>query len=1082
VNLKPIVRFSSRIKLLILLATVTGLILSSLIVHQSSASDLLIPENYEGRSVSSIEIVIEGAPPNPSLEEEFRALLRVRPGTYNTVGIRESLQSLFESGRVSNARVEVVEHGGLSRPGRAPLTVRFIITPQVRVTDVLFDIREQADVARISEDELRSRLTIASPGTRLSEHSLRREADAIQTYLRDRGFYRATVDFSQSIDPTGTRATVTYRVNTGEQSTVNSFDINVVGLDKNRVLPTLALKPGTPFSRDTLSKDIARIRDEIISQGYLSPTIEDPQVILDSNTNQVSVRVTGAVGPKVNVEVRGYTFSQSRLKKELPILREGTIDESAIVEGARRLRNELQEEGYFFAEVTPDCSFLPPVVRNTDDSLVGTCADLNPEMMSGRTITVAYNVELGRRFELKDIRLEGTDRISIGDVQSELRSQEATALSFIPLLGYGRGYTSRDLIEQDRRTITNRMRDLGYRRATVDVRQGVSINGDNLIITFVVTEGPLTRVAGVEVRGNKIYTEDELKKQIGTIEKAPFSRSQAITDADRIRNHYAQNGYIETDVNMAVVDLPSTGNEDQIRLVYEVSEGEKVFINRIVINGNVRTRRESLLEAIPLKPGSALRADEVTESERNLYSTEAFRQVIIRTEAAGETSSGFKKRDVIIDVEELKPRIMNYGFGYSTDFGPLGLFDIRNVNLFGKLRQGGVRLRGSQRQQQVRFEYFDPRFRIYRANRFAPLTLSLQYQRDSNVTRFFRSTIDRGNFGIVQRLDPEGKPIDEFGNRIGEPTINRFTFGAETRRGFGREEKNVLFLRYNYEDVRLYNTESLLIAPILRADRAIRLSRLGATFARDTRDNQFDATAGGLLSVDYNVALKPLGGNISFNKFVGSYRRFYKWDKERHQGIKGTVFAAGVTVGLANMINPQDRDGNGLVDDADQVLPISERFFAGGATTLRGFGYEEAGPRLVIPGGIFRNNEGEQVTLNPFSVPVGGNALALLNTEMRIPVTNRFQLVTFYDGGNVFRQIGELTGSNISPGQDPNLRADWTNTVGLGLRVKTPFGPIAVDYGYLLNQPVFVVPPGAGGPAEIRPKRGQIHFRFGQAF
>src|SRR5207253_3543847 len=135
--------------------------------------------------------------------------------------------------------------------------------------------------------------------------------------------------------------------------------------------------------------------------------------------------------------------------------------------------------------------------------------------------------------------------------------------------------------------------------------------------------------------------------------------------------------------------------------------------------------------------------------------------------------------DVIIDVEEKKPRVMDYGGGYSTDNGPLGLFEISNVNLMNKLRQGAVRLRVSRRQQSLRFEFLDPHFARYGAKQFAPLALSVQYQRDSTVTRFFRSTIDRGTFGIVQRLDAKGNPIDEFGRRTGEPTINRFTVALE---------------------------------------------------------------------------------------------------------------------------------------------------------------------------------------------------------------------------------------------------------------------------------------------------------------
>ena len=119
------------------------------------------------------------------------------------------------------------------------------------------------------------------------------------------------------------------------------------------------------------------------------------------------------------------------------------------------------------------------------------------------------------------------------------------------------------------------------------------------------------------------------------------------------------------------------------------------------------------------------------------------------------------------------------------------------------------------------------------------------------------------------------------------------------------------------------------------------------------RYNQVDATRGGFLSVDYAVALRQLGGNISFNRFQATYRHYYKVS-----ALRDTVLAGNMTLGLANLFNPRDRDGNGAIDEIDLTLPISERFFSGGSTTLRGFNFEEAGPRqVVIPEGPFRDQD-----------------------------------------------------------------------------------------------------------------------------
>ncbi len=1078
-------------------------------------------DEYEGRIITSVEIVFDGSPPESAAQADFLSIIRVAPNTaFSAVRVRDSLQALFDSGRVANARVEVIEG---SPPKTGPLQLRFVIQRQVQIGEVRLQLGPVTGTP-ISEDELRARLNLTQPGARLSRQIILRNADEIQVYLRDLGYFNAQVEPSEEIDASGTRATVTYRITPGEQSRVATFNIEITGFDPASVRSQLRLQSNAPFTREGLSQDVKRIREAIIERGYLAPQLEDPRVERDLELNQITIGLKGAIGPKVNVAIKDYELSEKTMSELLPVLREGNIDVSAIEEGGRRLRNRLQEEGYFFAEVSAVCSVSPSAPTTGPNGAQETCENLDPETLSGRTVEIQYQIERGRRFRLNDIRIAGTNKLSFEDVEADLRSQKASALGLIPFLGYGRGYTSLTLLEQDRRTIRNYMRDLGYRRADVNVLQGVSLDGEDLIITFNVTEGPLTRVAGMEVRGNKIYTEKRLRDELQTVVGAPFSRSQARVDSDRLLALYARDGYLNAQINYSIVEVPTEGPDEQIRLIYSIAnEGEKVFINRIVINGvtgsaeTQRTKRDAIARVISLVEGEVLRADRIAESESELYLTDAYRQVIIRTEPAGETASGFKKQDIIIDVEEKKPRVMDYGGGFSTDTGALGLIEFGNVNFMNKLRHGAVRLRASARQQRLRFEYLDPRFARYGERQFAPLALTVEYQRDSTVTRFFRSAIDRGTFGIVQRLDDEGNPIDEFGARVSEPTINRFTVALETQRVLDRKTNTIIFARYSYEDVRLFNLQSLLIKPILQPDRAIRLSRFGGSFVRDTRQrcergllgvrssddveagapgeicryNQVDATRGDFFSVDYAIALRELGGNVSFNRFQTTYRRYYKINR-----LRGTVFAANATLGLANLFNPRDRDGNGQIDEIDRTLPISERFFSGGSSTLRGFSFEEAGPRqVIIPEGVFRDQNREIISLNPFTVPIGGNALAIVNLEARIPLTKALQAVPFYDGGNVFRRVGDLfkkreetPAANLREAIDAaNLRAHWTNTVGLGFRIQTPLGgALAIDYGFLLNPPEFLIPQQAPNfdspPAVYRLKRTHLHFRFTQTF
>ena len=140
------------------------------------------------------------------------------------------------------------------------------------------------------------------------------------------------------------------------------------------------------------------------------------------------------------------------------------------------------------------------------------------------------------------------------------------------MLGYGRGYTSDEALERDRRTVEARMRDLGYRKAAAEARRGVSLEDDNLIITFAVTEGPLARVAGIELRGNQLFTAETLLRdglcpadrapvESCTIVGSAYSPSQARADAERLRNFYARKGYVDAEVTSTSLTCRKTGRQ-----------------------------------------------------------------------------------------------------------------------------------------------------------------------------------------------------------------------------------------------------------------------------------------------------------------------------------------------------------------------------------------------------------------------------------------------------------------------------------------------------------------------------------------
>ncbi|MGI8812757.1 MAG: POTRA domain-containing protein [Pyrinomonadaceae bacterium] len=1063
--------------------------------------------DFENRPISDVVIAFEGTDRDAVTSEQFhRDAVDALGTTYSAVRIRDAIDRLYRTREIANISVQA------SEAANNAVSLRFVIKRKTQAKRVTIRIVPEKS-KDVTEAELLSKLNLLDPGAAVTDQALRNNADLILEYLRDRGFFKAEVTFSQQPLQNDNEAAVTFVVTPNAQATVDKFVTNVEGFDSALLQEKIKLTPGEPFTREALAADVERIKDVLRKNDYLVPELNEPRVVYERETNKISIELTGKKGPivKVTVEAGKDKIGSGTQDKLLPLKREGTLDYAAIIEGERKLENYYQERGYFFVDVVPVCAVEPPFAEGDATSIKNEteflCSALNSADLTTKTVNVIYRVNLNRKLRLTEIRLKGTDQFTIADIQSVLVSQEANILGFVPLFGYGNGYTSEKLLRDDAATIRSLLRELGYRDATVRVNQGVTPDGADLIITFVVEQGPATVISDVEITGNTAFTDAQLKAQITDLTGKNYSRARVRNQQRKLSAYYSQAGFYDAVVDFSTDEGPAdpvTGTKS-FKVSFNVrNEGTPVYIDRVLVTGTVKTKPEAVLRALTLQPNDLLKAGDVYTSEQNLYSSDAFQKVEITPRPAGTRPDGSAVRDVIVNVEEQPSRILSYGGGFSTDLGASGFVDIRHFNLFGRLWQGGARIKVSQRQQLALVDYVNPRFIRDGDKRFAPLTISAQYQRDSTVTRFFRSAFDKGTFGIVQRIDASGNPIDEFGAKTGSPTLNRLTLTAETNRTVSRRDRSILFFRYRFEDVRIYNVQSLLIKDLLVPDSRIRISGFGATFVRDTRKrcgiqytileiiargepgepckyNASDPTNGDYFTAEYNVSVPVLGANIGFHKFQASYNYYYTFP-----GLKNTTIAARGILGLASVFSKGNRF-SAEFPDLEGILPISERFFAGGANTLRGFDFESAGPRVVVvPQGIFRDSSRNPKFLDPFTVPFGGNALAVVNIEARVPLTKSVRAVPFYDGGNVFRRVSDIFNPPSVPANDvfrQNLRALWSHTVGLGLRLKTPIGgEFGIDYGYLLNPPQFLIPQPSGPNAIYRLHQSQIHFRFSQAF
>ncbi len=549
---------------------------------------------FDGKSISALEITFDSVERNETEAEEFRIIAQNAIGpTYTAVRIRDAIEKLYGTDRVASVTVTAANAGSNT------VTLNFLVKRKTQASKVMIEII--GDKKSVTEQEILNRLNLLEPGKAISEATLNSNATRILEYLRDRGYFKAEVTFDQKPMLSESEVLVTFRVTPNEQATVKTFDINIPDFDNRQLLEVIKLKPGEGFSRDKLSADLERIRKGLRDEGFLAPRLDEPRVIYDSEVNTIEITLDGTKGPTVEVVVEAEHDKpgEGTQRKLLPIKREGTLDFAAIIEGERRLENHFQEIGYFFVNVMSVCSVEPELLENeastTRNDTSSLSAALSSADLADKKVTVKYKVDLNRKLKLIDIRLKGTDKFTIDEIKTVLDSQEANILGFIPIFGYGKGYTSETLLQEDAGTIRSLLRELGYRQATVRVNQGVSIDGENLIITFIVDQGDPTIVSGVEIAGNKAFSDDELLKEIPNLVGEHFSRTKATIAQRKLAEFYSKQGYFDASVRFAVDERTNDPNgENYFKIRFDIeNEGEKVFVDRVLVTGNEKTKTSS---------------------------------------------------------------------------------------------------------------------------------------------------------------------------------------------------------------------------------------------------------------------------------------------------------------------------------------------------------------------------------------------------------------------------------------------------------------------------------------------------------
>jgi len=1037
----------------ILAAFLGGGVPTSLCSQQVDAQNAAPAENAQ--NVKEVRLVTEdgqvlAAGPSVSTVETGKPLDRGQAAA--------SLRALYRTGNYSNIRV-------LSESVAGGIRIDFVVQENLYFNQLLvFGLK-----APPTEASAAAAMQITL-GDVFRQETLDDAMERLKTRLQEEGLYTAKVDSELRPHPAEHQMDVIVRVQPGPRVRVGTIHLtNNTEYPDLEIASRMRLKAGSPITSVKIQNGTSRIRKFLIKKGHLSGRAAVRREPYNAAKNTVDLTLDVSEGARVRVAVTGASFSNGDLKRLIPIYQEGAVDSDLLEEGKRNIRERLEREGYFDASVEYSSAMREVQKKNS----------------TAQEQVITYAIQRGDHHKLIGIEIAGNHYFDKETIASRLQIYKAALGS--------RGRFSRRTVENDRLSMEKLYRDNGFADAVVSaqVLDNYQNKAGNVYIRFVVSEDVQTLVAELHIDGNREFGEKELLEHVASTPGQPYSDFNVAADRANILAQYFNEGFPEATFasesqpveqqtaaaagSPADKKLVGQGGETHpekktgpgvaktVRLTYRIQEGPQVHVRRILLTGYDHTRPRVIRREVQVKTAEPLREGKVVETQRRLYNLGIFNRVTIAPQNPAGTDPD---KDIVVLVEEAKRYTIAYGGGFEVQrlasttnptggqvqAAPRGILEITKLNLTGRADSLSLKLRGSTLQGRALLGYSVP-------DTFGDPHLSFQ------ATAFAEKTRDINTF-TESRYEGSVQLTDQFSPRT--TALFRYSF------------RKVLVSNLNIPSVEI----PLFQQPTL-------VSQFSTSLIRDSRDNPADASKGWLNSADFGIADTYIGSSASFLRFL--------YQNSSYHPIKRRFsFARSFRFGV---LSPY-RDTISLAFPAPtgtplpQLIPLPERFFAGGGTSLRGFALNQAGPRDSVTG-----------------FPVGGQALLVFNQELRFPmrlpfIGTKLGGTAFYDAGNVYSKVDRITLRWTSPKPifDPlnptkclynctNELNYFSQTVGLGVRYATPVGPIRVDLGYQMNRPYFVVPiacpsgstpttcpVGSLGFQATRLSRLQVFFSLGSSF
>lgn len=944
---------------------------------------------YAGQTVVQVEVEVAG---QPLREPALLDLIETRVGDpLSMVAVRDTIEHFVGLGRFDDIRVEASQAG-------QGVALRWRLMPVRRIGSV-----SVSGASAMPDGTIRALLTERF-GFEPSTSRVPDMVSAIEGLYADRG-YRRPVILPRLVDgPVAERVALALAITAGPRASFGDTIVHGAPLGpKDELVRRLGLAPGHDYDGPALAVRLASYEDELRGLGYYEARVRESH---EFSADQRTVTVTLDVepGPRVRVVFAGDPLPDTERQAMTAIRQERLVDQDLLEDASRNIESALRRQGYRAAQA--------PYERREE----------------GAELVLTFTVTRGPLHRVGGVDVAGVSALDRSEINPLLQlkpdepfveARVTTVAGAIAELYRVRGFSQV--------TVTPAIQLLPQ-----EARAGVSFRPVD--IRFDVVEGPRTMVTAVTIEGAAQMASERLRSLLVLAPGKPFYRPQFNADRDTLERAYRREGY---QMSVVTPKLTFSDENQHVAVTWLIEEGPQIQVDHVLIKGNVRTSEALIRREITLHPGSPTSEDALVESQRRLAALGLFRRVrIVELPRVGSST-----RDVLVEVEEADSTTISYGGGFEVgrrlrpgqggapaeerlELAPRGFFDISRRNLWGKNRSATFFARVTLRPRDPAIDNPDPTdtggygFNDYRALFSFHEPRAFNTAGDGQLSAFIEQGV-RSSFNF---------------NRKGVSTDYARRLRSFTVTG-----------RYTFDYTQLFD-EQIAPGDLLLIDRIfpqVKLSKVFGAVLRDSRDDVLDPQKGAVAGLDVSVAARSLGSQVGFAK------TFLQGFIYRRLPGRGYVLAAGARVGLASgfqriVARPID-GGPSIVLAAD--LPASERFFAGGDTTVRGFALDRLGTRE---------------TLDPQGFPQGGNGLVVFNVETRAPYWKNVQWVGFVDAGNVYRRASDI--------RLDELRV----TSGFGIRYRSPIGPLRIDWGVKVSTRLLLT----GG----RERSNVVHISLGQAF